>query len=114
MIIKKIRLENIRSYEQTEISFGLGKTLLSGDIGSGKSKILLAVEFALFGIIRGEISGETLLRYGTTQGSVSVTLEIEGREFEIKRLLKKTNQGISQDIGFIIVNDVVEQLSPVE
>jgi len=114
MIIKKVKLENIRSYEYDELSFDLGTTLLSGDIGSGKSTILLSIEFALFGIIRGEISGETLLRHGATQGSVSLIVEIEGKSIEIKRLLKRTNQGISQDVGFIIINDVVEQLSPVE
>lgn len=114
MIIKKIRLENIRSYVQEEINLGIGTTLLSGDIGAGKSTILLSIEFALFGIIRGEVSGETLLRHGATQGSVSLVIEIEGREIELKRILKKTNQGISQEVGFIIINDIIEQLSPGE
>ena len=33
MIIKKIILDNIRSYKHEEINFSEGSTLLSGDIG---------------------------------------------------------------------------------
>ena len=54
MIIKKLIIENLRSYEKEEISFPIGSTLLSGDIGSGKTTILLAIEFALFGLQPGQ------------------------------------------------------------
>jgi len=43
MEIKKVYLENIRSYKEAEIEFPAGRVLLSGDIGSGKSSVLLAV-----------------------------------------------------------------------
>ena len=46
MKINKITLDNIRSYEHQEIEFPEGSTLLSGDIGSGKTSILLGIEFA--------------------------------------------------------------------
>ena len=52
MIIHSIKLHNIRSYLEEKIEFPKGSTLLSGDIGSGKSTILLAIEFALFGLKR--------------------------------------------------------------
>ena len=61
MIIKKIKLENIRSYKQAEVNFPLGKVLLSGDVGAGKSTILLAIDFVLFGLTKGIISGNTIL-----------------------------------------------------
>ena len=54
MIIKKITLKNIRSYENQVIDFPDGSTLLSGDIGSGKTSILLGIEFALFGLQPGQ------------------------------------------------------------
>ena len=49
MILKSLRLENIRSYLQQTIVFPQGRVLLAGDIGSGKSTILHAIEFAFFG-----------------------------------------------------------------
>jgi len=54
MILKKITLNNIRSYEHQEVEFTEGSTLLSGDIGSGKTSILLGIEFALFGLQPGQ------------------------------------------------------------
>ena len=54
MIIKKIKLENIRSYENTEVEFPSGSIVLAGDIGSGKTSILLGIEFALFGLQPGQ------------------------------------------------------------
>ena len=70
MIIKKILLENIRSYTNQEIEFPEGSILLSGDIGSGKSSILLAIDFALFGLRKGNLSGASLLRNGMDKGTV--------------------------------------------
>jgi len=54
MKLNKIKINNIRSYETQEIVFPEGSTLLSGDIGSGKTSILLAIEFALFGLQPGQ------------------------------------------------------------
>ena len=45
------------------------RVLISGDIGTGKSTILLSIDFALFGIRRGELPGNSLLRNGESQGS---------------------------------------------
>ena len=43
MRIKKITLDNIRSYSHQEVEFPEGSILLSGDIGSGKTSILLGI-----------------------------------------------------------------------
>ena len=47
MIVKRVVLDNIRSYVHEQIDFPAGSILLSGNIGSGKSTILMAIEFAL-------------------------------------------------------------------
>ena len=87
MLIKKIKLKNIRSYIGEEIEFDKGITLLSGDIGSGKSTILLAIDFALFGLRKGYLSGNALLRNGEKEGSVELTFEIDEKEITITRNL---------------------------
>ena len=76
MILKKISINNIRSYENQEISFPPGSTVLAGDIGSGKTTILLALEFALFGLQPGQ-KGSGLLRNGKDEGSVRVEFDID-------------------------------------
>src|SRR3989344_7148809 len=100
MLLKKINLQNIRSYIEQEIDFPETTSMLSGDIGSGKSTILLAFEFALFGLTRGSVSGESLLRKGTNKGSVTLDFSIGNKEYVIKRGLKRVADKVNQDFGF--------------
>ena len=88
MKFKKLIIENIRSYEKQEINFQQGSTLLSGDIGVGKTSILLAIEFALFGLQPGQ-RGAALLRNGEISGAVKIVFEIDDKEIIIERTLKK-------------------------
>jgi DNA repair protein SbcC/Rad50 len=114
MLIKWIKLHNLRSYTNAEIELSNGSTLLSGDVGSGKSSILLAIEFGIFGIIKGEVSGNTLLRKGENNGSVELCMELEKNEIIIKRILKKKKDSITQESSYIIINGVKKELAPVE
>ncbi len=99
MIITRLKLENIRSYIKAEIDFPLGKTLFEGDVGSGKSTILMAIEFALFGL--GSEKGAALLRAGVSKGAVSLTFDIDGRQYTIERTLVKKRGVIEQKAGSI-------------
>ena len=63
MIIKRLSLRNIRSYEELELKFPKGSILLSGEIGAGKTSILLGLQFALFGLQPGQ-KGTSILRQG--------------------------------------------------
>lgn len=110
MRFKKISLQNIRSYKNAEIEFPIGPVLLSGDIGSGKSSILLAIEFALFGLQRGK-SGEGLLRNGEKEGKVRLNLEVDGKKIEIERNLKRARDSVQQDDCIISINDERKKLA---
>ncbi|MBN1386172.1 SMC family ATPase [Candidatus Woesearchaeota archaeon] len=114
MRLQYIKLENIRSYVTNMIQFPEGSLLLSGDIGSGKSTILLAIEFALFGLKRKQLSGTSLLRHGKPSGSVELCLGLDGKEIIIKRGLKRSKTSVTQDSGYIIINGVKEELTPME
>ncbi|MFH1637364.1 MAG: AAA family ATPase [Candidatus Woesearchaeota archaeon] len=114
MRIKGIALDNIRSYVQQEIKFPEGSVLLSGNIGSGKSTILLAMEFALFGLMRGTLSGAALLRNGTDRGSVRLDFSVEEKEITIYRSLKRTKASVTQDAGWVEINGVRKEATAVE
>jgi len=94
MLIKSLKLKNIRSYESQQIDFPTGSTLLAGDIGSGKSSILLAIEFALFGVKRPGLSGSSLLRHGKKEGEVELSFNLDGKDIIIKRRLKRGKEDI--------------------
>ena len=114
MQIKKIKLENIRSYTNKEIVFPEGSILLQGDIGSGKSSVLLAIDFALFGIRKGDLPGSALLRNGEESGSVELHFSIEGKDIVIKRNLKRSGSSISQESGYIYYDEVKREGTAVE
>ncbi len=113
MILKKLLLENIRSYENLDISFPTGSVLLSGDIGSGKTTILLAIEFALFGLQPGQ-RGSALLRSGKDKGSVSLEIEIDSKIYVIERCLERNSKSITQEDCVITTDGVKEELSTTE
>ena len=112
MLLKKIKLKNIRSYENEEIDFSSGSTLLAGNIGSGKTSILLGIEFALFGLQPGQ-RGSSLLRNGEDEGGVVLEFEIDSKKIMIERTLKK-KKTISQNFCTITINGERKDMSVTE
>ena len=109
MHIKSLTLKNIRSYAEQKITFPQGIVLLSGDIGSGKSTILQAIEFALFGAQRGVLDASTLLRHGEKHAEVTLDLD----NIKITRTVKATKNGVQQGPG-TLTTDTKEDLAPTE
>lgn len=108
MILKKIKIKNIRSYKEAEIIFPNGSTLLSGDIGSGKTSILLAIEFALFGLQPGQ-KANSILRNNESEANVILEMEIDEKKIIIERGLKKSGKSINQtDVSITIGLDKTE------
>jgi DNA repair protein SbcC/Rad50 len=114
MIIKKLNLQNIRSYENIEIEFPTGSVLLSGKIGSGKTSVLLGLQFALFGLQPGQ-KGSSLLRHGSDEAYARVEIEVDGEIVNIERTIKKGKNGsITQDKNIITTRDERHELSTSE
>lgn len=114
MIIKRIRLHNIRSYLDSSVILPQGKILFSGNIGSGKSTILLALEFALFGLQRGIFDGATLLRNGKKDGYVEVEFDVPDHNIIIKRNLKRSKDSVVQDSATLTIDDRKKELTAME
>ncbi|MDP3065546.1 MAG: SMC family ATPase [Methanobacteriaceae archaeon] len=112
MKINSLHLKNIRSYKDAKINFNEGITLFEGDIGSGKSTILMAIEFALFGL--GSEKGAALLRIGATKGHVLLEFQVDGSQFTAYRSLSKRKTAIQQDKCYINVDGTEYKLSPTE
>ena len=114
MILKSLTLENMRSYkdETPPIKLPLGTILFEGDIACGKSTILYAIEFALFGL--GSMGGGFLLRNGTKEGSVTLQFEVNGAEYEVHRGLVRKGKLVHQENCYLISPDGKSVLSPTE
>src|SRR3989338_8978376 len=107
MKFKRIKISNIRSYDDADLVIPNGSVLLSGDIGSGKTSILLAIEFALFGLQPGQ-KGASILKNGRDEGFVELEFEIDGSSVILKRNLKR-KKTIGQESSFITFNGKLEE-----
>jgi exonuclease SbcC len=96
MKIEIVQLENVRSHVKSTVPFTRGFNCLVGGLGCGKSSVLYAVDFALFGEPLGR-SFEYLLREGADSGKVTVQFAQNGKTYKLTRGLKRRGKGISQD-----------------
>jgi len=90
MIFKEIRIKNFRSYGDNEISIPLnfkGVKLLIANNGVGKSNIIRAIEFALFGVTPGKV--EEIVNWNTGKNTkVEILFEVNGKNYSIVRYRK--------------------------
>jgi len=96
MKIEIVQLENIRSHVKSTVPFTRGFNCLVGGLGCGKSSVLYAVDFALFGESIGR-SFEYLLREGADSGRVTVQFMQNGSTYKLTRGLKRKGKSINQN-----------------
>ncbi len=94
-MITKVYLKNWRSHLETNMNFCEGTNALIGIIGSGKTSVMDAICFALFGtfpLLKGKKLqlSDIIMKKPKQQRSaeVSVALELDGSEFTIKRVIE--------------------------
>ncbi len=98
MILKRLRLKGIRSWEKGEIVFKEGFTTIVGSKGAGKSSIIAAVEFSLFGDEAFRDYGG-LMREGVRSSDVLLEVEEQGKCLAITRGLSRVGEAVSQSSG---------------
>ena len=98
MKLESLLLKNIRSHVKTSIRFKDGFNCLIGGLGQGKSTVLYAIDFVLFGdpIHR---SYDYLLRENAEEGKVTAVFVQNNRTYKIQRALQRKGTGINQDIN---------------
>jgi exonuclease SbcC len=97
MKIEIVQLENIRSHVKSTVPFAKGFNCLVGGVGTGKSSVLYAIDFALFGDPIGR-SFEYLLREGADSAKVTVQFSQNGRTYKLIRGIRRRGKGIGQDL----------------
>jgi exonuclease SbcC len=95
--LESMQLENIRSHAKTVVPFIKGFNCLVGGLGQGKSTVLYAFDFVLFGDPLGR-SYEYLLKEDAEEGKVTAVFVQNGRTYKLQRALRRRDKGISQDI----------------
>jgi exonuclease SbcC len=118
LILRELTLQNFRSYGETptRIELDRGLLLFEGDVGSGKSSILYAIEFALFGL--GELDAKSIIRSSANSAKVELEFAVGEKEYKITRTIERkrgTKTTTIQTRGWLLEPDgKVSELSPTE
>ena len=105
-MITSIELGDFLAHSDTKLKFENGVTVFVGDNGAGKSSIIDAITFALFGQHTRK-SNKSLIKRGSNQGFAKIGFSINGKQYEAVR--KIDNKGtLSAKFSEIINNDRVE------
>lgn len=85
MKLISLRLENFRQHRDTLLEFRDGMTAIVGANGTGKSTIVEAIRYALFGAARGSVREVRFLWAGRNRARVTLVFELAGRRWEAMR-----------------------------
>ena len=102
-MLKDIKLHNFISHSDTTLTFNRGITIFVGHNGSGKSSIIDAITFALFGEHTRK-SNKNLVQRGCQSSSVSLNFSIGAREYVAYRQIGSSGQSTSAK--FELISDV--------
>ncbi|MCD6417934.1 SMC family ATPase [bacterium] len=105
MVPIKIKLENFRSFSSAvEIPLDFSPLFcIVGDNGAGKSSIVEAILWALFGISRSGKKSKDVIRTGKKYAEVEFDFEMWGEKYRIIRRQNRSSGGILKVLN--LVND---------
>lgn len=91
ILLRKIHLKNFLSHKDTEIEIGdKTRTLLDGASGAGKSSVVDALVWALYG--KGRTDNRSLIKRGTAACAVIVELSDGEKMYRIERGMTKSGK----------------------
>lgn len=120
MKINRLKLVNFRQHVRTEIAFDLGVTAVIGSNGSGKTTILEAIAWALYGqpAIRGQRDGIRFIgagsrapveveldfelgghRYRVTRGLTTAAVYLDGSDVAVANSISGVNELLTRRLG---------------
>jgi exonuclease SbcC len=92
-MIKAIELQNFISHNTTQLTFNRGISVFVGHNGSGKSSIIDAITFALYGQHTRK-TNKNLVRRGSESSSLNVRFSVGSKEYNAHRQLGSNGQSL--------------------
>ena len=105
-MITSIELGDFLAHSNTKLEFENGVTVFVGDNGAGKSSIIDAITFALFGQHTRK-SNKGLIKRGANQGFAKIGFSINGKQYEAVRKIDSKGT-LSAKFSQIINDDHIE------
>ncbi|MCK5628488.1 SMC family ATPase, partial [Candidatus Bathyarchaeota archaeon] len=84
-MIESLHVEGFKSHENSDISFCTGLNVFLGEVGAGKTSILEAVSFALFGKYSGGLAQTGLIRRGGKEAEIRLVFSVNSDKYKVER-----------------------------
>ena len=95
MRFSRLRLSNFKPYGDVDVRFRDGVTVIHGLNGSGKSSLLEACFFALYGSKALPGTLDDVVRNGTDEAAIELWVTHDGVDYHIERQLRKRGDRVS-------------------
>lgn len=82
-MLERLMVRDLALIEKSDVEFGPGLNILTGETGAGKSILLGSIQLAL-----GQKAGKDIIRHGKEQALVTLSFSLTGEEEEALRLLE--------------------------
>jgi len=86
-MIERLIVKDFKSHEDSSIEFYPGLNVFLGEVGAGKTSLLEAVSFALFGRYAGNVTQSELIRRGAEKAEVSLILSTKSGRYKVDRTI---------------------------
>ncbi len=110
-MIQSLQLFNWKSHDETVLEFSKGTNVLIGIMGSGKSSVLDAISYSLYGTFpnlrRGGAKLEDIIKQDKEDAKLKLKFIHEGQEYEVERIITKKGSD-----ALLYKEDAVIQKSP--
>ena len=97
MRIKELKLRNYRKFKNISLSFTPGTNLIVGSYGSGKTTLIEAIGFAIYGDLLMGADLLNVLRFGSDFCQIELTLS-NSEEMKTMREIRKVGESVNQRI----------------
>ena len=99
MRIEKLKLTNYRKFKNISLSFTRGTNLIVGSNASGKTTLIEAIGFAIYGDLLMGADLLDVLRFGSDSCQIELTLS-NSEEMKVVREIRKVGEHVNQRIIF--------------
>lgn len=110
MLLHRIRMKNFRRFRDVEIDFRDGITGIVGNNGAGKSSIVEAILFALYGVRSSGVRGDFILSSSAgprDRAEVRLDFSAGGQDYAAVRTFRKGKSSSQHEAQFFMAGDLL-------